>query len=60
MKTTRPREIPRSPAFAAAWLAGISQAKMAEALGCGPKSLTYVAQQMGLPPRRPGRRKVTQ
>jgi hypothetical protein len=56
MKTTRPRKIPRTPAFAALWRKGTPCAVIAEAIGCNPHSLTYVAKQMGLEPRKPGRR----
>ncbi len=56
MKTTRPRTIPRNAAFAALWLRGTPRTVIAAALGCNPNSLTYVAKQMGLPLRHPGKR----
>ena len=58
MKSGRPRTIPRAAAFVALWNRGTPKAKIAAALGCNVGSLTYVAKQLGLPPRKPGQRRA--
>jgi hypothetical protein len=58
MKTTRPRTIPRNATFQRLWMMGTPRQTIADALGCNPNSLTYVAKQMGLPLRKAGQRRA--